>query len=128
MLTLLVAELMATGLIGSRLLGVDYGIATIVGACAIFACFVVRGSGCGGLDGLLFPVLIVALLVPLAMLSASGHGLPVPQIWHLFGFKPEMTRHLAAFTQEVMRGPSPLPAGWRELIAAFTSRRNDCLF
>jgi alkylhydroperoxidase family enzyme len=55
-------------------------------------------------------------------------GLPVPQIWHLFAFKPDMTRHLAAFTQEVMRGPSPLPAGWRELIAAFTSRRNDCLF
>jgi cation/acetate symporter len=80
MLTLLVAELMATGLIGSRLLGVDYGIATIVGACAVFACFVVRGSGSGGLDGLLFPVLIVVLLVPLAMLSASGHGLLVPQI------------------------------------------------
>ena len=55
-------------------------------------------------------------------------GLPVPEIWRLFAFKPEMTRHLAAFTQEVMRGPSPLPAGWRELIAAFTSRRNDCLF
>jgi AhpD family alkylhydroperoxidase len=27
-----------------------------------------------------------------------------------------------------MRGPSPLPAGVRELIAAFTSRRNDCPF
>jgi len=55
-------------------------------------------------------------------------GLPVPQIWHLFAFKPEMTRRLAAFTQELMRGPSPLSPGWRELIAAFTSRRNDCLF
>jgi len=28
----------------------------------------------------------------------------------------------------VMRGPSPLPPGVRELIAAFTSRRNDCPF
>jgi alkylhydroperoxidase family enzyme len=55
-------------------------------------------------------------------------GLPVPQIMHLFGFKPEMTEHLAAFTQEAMRGPSPLSPGFRELIAAFTSRRNDCLF
>jgi AhpD family alkylhydroperoxidase len=27
-----------------------------------------------------------------------------------------------------MRGPSPLSPGLRELIAAFTSRRNDCLF
>lgn len=55
-------------------------------------------------------------------------GAPIPQIWHLFSFKPEMTNHLAAFTQGVMRGPSPLSAGMRELIAAFTSRRNDCPF
>jgi cation/acetate symporter len=80
MLTLLVAELMATGLIGSRLLGVDYGLAIVVGAFAVFACFIVRGSGSGGLDGFLFPILIVAVLVPLVMLSASWYGLPVPQI------------------------------------------------
>jgi hypothetical protein len=55
-------------------------------------------------------------------------GAPVPQIWHLFKFKPEATRHLAAFTQEMMRGPSPLSPGMRELVAAFTSRRNDCPF
>ncbi len=55
-------------------------------------------------------------------------GAPVPQIWHLFAFKPDRTNHLARFTQEVMRGPSPLPPGMRELIAAFTSRRNDCPF
>ena len=55
-------------------------------------------------------------------------GRTIPQIWHLFGFKPDMTRHLANFTQEVMRGPSPLPAGMRELIAAFTSTRNQCPF
>ena len=55
-------------------------------------------------------------------------GLPVPQIMHLFAYKPERTEHLARFTQEVMRGPSPLSPGLRELIAAFTSRLNDCLF
>lgn len=55
-------------------------------------------------------------------------GAPVPQIWHLFAFKPDRTEHLARFTQGVMRGPSPLPPGVRELIAAFTSRRNDCPF
>ncbi len=55
-------------------------------------------------------------------------GVPVPQIMHLFAFKPDRTEHLAAFTQGVMRGPSPLSPGFRELIAAFTSRRNDCLF
>ena len=37
-------------------------------------------------------------------------------------------RPFSELTQQVMRGPSPLPPGFRELIAAFTSRRNDCLF
>ena len=55
-------------------------------------------------------------------------GLPVPQIMHLFAYKPDRTALLSRFTQGVMRGPSPLPAGLRELIAAFTSRRNDCPF
>jgi hypothetical protein len=52
--------------------------------------------------------------------------LPIPQIQHLFAFKTRRTEHLARFTQDVMRGPSPLSPGQRELIAAFTSRRNDC--
>lgn len=64
--------------------------------------------------------------VPINGMRAAG--IPVPQIMHLFAFKPDRTSHLAAFTQGVMRGPSPLPPGLRELIAAFTSRRNDCLF
>ncbi len=55
-------------------------------------------------------------------------GLPVPGIMHLFAFKPERTEHLARFTQEVMRGESPLSPGLRELIAAFTSARNACPF
>lgn len=55
-------------------------------------------------------------------------GMPVPQIMHLFAYKPDRTGHLSAFTHGVMRGPSPLSPGLRELIAAFTSRRNDCLF
>lgn len=55
-------------------------------------------------------------------------GFPIPQIQHLFAFKPDRTDHLAQFTQGVMRGPSPLSPGQRELIAAFTSRRNDCAF
>ncbi len=57
-----------------------------------------------------------------------GASIPIPQILHLFAFKPEKTDHLARFTQEVMRGPSPLPPWQRELIAAFTSKLNQCLF
>jgi hypothetical protein len=55
-------------------------------------------------------------------------GFPVPQIMHLFAYKPDRTSFLSRFTQGVMRGPSPLSPGFRELIAAFTSRRNDCAF
>ena len=55
-------------------------------------------------------------------------GAEYPQIWHLFAFKPDMTIHLARFTQELMREPAPLTPGFRELIAAFTSVRNDCPF
>ena len=60
--------------------------------------------------------------------SMRTAGVPVPQIMHLFAYKPERTQFLSRFTQEVMRGPSPLSPGQRELIAAFTSRRNDCPF
>jgi alkylhydroperoxidase family enzyme len=63
-----------------------------------------------------------------AVAQMKAAGLPVPQILHLFAYKAERTDHLARFTQEVMRGPSPLSPGERELIAAFTSARNQCLF
>jgi hypothetical protein len=55
-------------------------------------------------------------------------GREYPQIWHLFAFLPQATQHLARFTQEIMRGPAPLSPGLRELIAAFTSSRNQCPF
>ncbi len=53
---------------------------------------------------------------------------PVSQIFYLFAFKPDRTRHLERFTQGVMRGTSPLSPGMRELIAAFTSQQNRCPF
>jgi alkylhydroperoxidase family enzyme len=55
-------------------------------------------------------------------------GAEYPQIWHLFAYKPEATEHLARFTQEIMRGEAPLAPGLRELIAAYTSSRNQCPF
>ena len=63
-----------------------------------------------------------------SIVQMRGAGVPVPQIFHLFAFKPDRTQFLAQFTQGVMRGPSPLPPGKRELIAAFTSQRNKCPF
>jgi alkylhydroperoxidase family enzyme len=63
-----------------------------------------------------------------AIKTMTELGVPVPQIMHLFAFKPERTDHLSRFTQGVMRGPSPLSPGQRELIAAFTSSLNQCPF
>ena len=60
--------------------------------------------------------------------AMEAQGIPVPQILYLFAYKPRMTEYLSRFTQELMRGPSPLTPGQRELIAAFTSSRNHCLF
>ncbi len=63
-----------------------------------------------------------------AIEQMQNQGLEYPQIWHLFAFLPSATEHLARFTQEILRGPAPLSPGMRELIAAYTSCRNDCPF
>ena len=55
-------------------------------------------------------------------------GVAVPQILHLLAYRPRRADYLGRLSQEVMRGPSPLSAGLRELVAAFTSSRNHCLF
>ena len=62
----------------------------------------------------------------IAAMRAAGSE--YPQIWHLFAYLPSATQHLARFTQEILRGPSPLSPGLRELIAAYTSNRNHCPF
>ncbi len=60
--------------------------------------------------------------------NCSKNGMEYPQIWHMFAYRQEPTEHLARFTQAIMRGPAPMPPGIRELIAAYTSDRNDCPF
>jgi alkylhydroperoxidase family enzyme len=60
--------------------------------------------------------------------AARTAGREYPKIWLLFGFTPLATQHLARFTQEILRGEAPLSPGFRELIAARTSGRNDCPF
>lgn len=60
-----------------------------------------------------------------AMQASGGEYM---QIWHLFAFRPEITAHLARFSQALLREPAPLTPGMRELIAAYTSALNHCLF
>ena len=55
-------------------------------------------------------------------------GAEYMQIWYLFAFKPEMTVHLARFSQALLREPAPLSPGIRELIVAYTSALNRRAF
>ena len=63
------------------------------------------------------------------MLIRVASGRPVPDIVKTLLYRPELFgRAMVAWTQAVMRGPSPWSVGERELFAAFTSRRNNCPF
>jgi uncharacterized peroxidase-related enzyme len=46
----------------------------------------------------------------------------------LLTYQPATGQHLYAFTQELLRGESPLTPAERELIATYVSSRNECLF
>jgi len=52
----------------------------------------------------------------------------VPGIRSLVLFRPETGKHLYELAQVLLRGESPLTAAERELIAAYVSYRNDCIF
>lgn len=51
-----------------------------------------------------------------------------PKIWDLFAFGQDFTTFLARFTNGVMRAPASISPGLRELVAAYTSRLNNCAF
>ncbi|HEV8198965.1 MAG TPA: peroxidase-related enzyme [Candidatus Polarisedimenticolia bacterium] len=67
-------------------------------------------------------------LTALALRRLRNAGEAVPDILHLFRFKKRATDHLVRFTEEVMRGPSPLSPGTRELIGAYVSKKNQYCF
>ncbi len=52
----------------------------------------------------------------------------VPGIRSLFQFSPETGKPLCDLAEILLRGPSPLSSAERELIAAFVSNRNSCMF
>jgi uncharacterized peroxidase-related enzyme len=52
----------------------------------------------------------------------------LPGMAGLVAFKPSSGGQLQALAQQLLRGPSPLSQGEREMIAAFVSSRNDCYF
>jgi len=52
----------------------------------------------------------------------------VPGIRSLVLFRPETGVHLYELAQVLLRGESPIPEADRELIAAYVSHRNNCMF
>ena len=52
----------------------------------------------------------------------------IPGIRSLVLFRPETGKPLYDLAQVLLRGPSPLSEAERELIAAYVSHRNDCMF
>ena len=67
-------------------------------------------------------------MTSIAFKRLRDEGEVIPDILHLFRFKRRTTDHLILFTEEVMRGPSPLSPGLRELIGAYFSKKNKCSF
>jgi uncharacterized peroxidase-related enzyme len=52
----------------------------------------------------------------------------LPGITALLAFRPQTAVPLGALAETILRGPSPLTPGERETIAAYVSRRNECVF
>jgi uncharacterized peroxidase-related enzyme len=67
-------------------------------------------------------------LTKIAFQKLRADGEAIPDILHLFRFKRRNTDYLVRFTEEVMRGASPLSVGTRELIGAYFSKKNQCSF
>lgn len=58
-------------------------------------------------------------------IDLPGH---LPGITAGFAFRPETAAPMRQLAEVLLRGPSPLSAGEREMIATFVSARNDCAF
>jgi uncharacterized peroxidase-related enzyme len=55
-------------------------------------------------------------------------GNDLPGIRGLLAYRPEMAEPLAHFTEVLLRGDNTLSRGERELIAAYVSRLNECVY
>jgi uncharacterized peroxidase-related enzyme len=52
----------------------------------------------------------------------------LPGITSAFAYRPETAKPMRELAEVLLRGPSTLSSGEREMIAAFVSSRNDCAF
>ena len=97
--TYVVAQIVGTGLIASRFLGMDFQIAVYVGLLGILVC-----SMLGGMRAVTWTqvaqyiVLIVAYLLPVVILSAQKYGVPIPQL--MYG---QVLQEISAREQEMVQ-------------------------
>ncbi len=123
--TYVVAQIVGTGLIGARLLGMSFEMAVFVGLVGILVC-----SMLGGMRAVTWTqvaqyiVLIIAYLVPVVMLSAQKFGLPIPQL--TYGqVIAEITAREAAMVQQGLAPPARSSRTWSPAspTASATTRR-----
>jgi cation/acetate symporter len=79
--TYLVAQIVGVGIITSRFLQIPFGVAVFVGLAGILVC-----SMLGGMRAVTWTqvaqyiILIIAYIIPVAILSAQLYGLPIPEL------------------------------------------------
>ena len=111
-----VAQIYGVGLITSRLVGVEFEIGVFVGLAGILVC-----SFLGGMRAVTwtqvaqYVVLIIAYMIPVAMLSQKVTGLPLPQL--TYGIVLE---RLGAKEQQLFDSPKEV-----ETRAAYKARAED---
>ena len=109
--TYVVAQIVGTGLIASRFIGMDFQVAVYVGLAGILVC-----SMLGGMRAVTWTqvaqyiVLIIAYLLPVVILSAQKFGLPIPQLTY-----GQVLQQIAAREQEMV---AARPCGRRGAEAA----------
>lgn len=81
MTILLVAQLMAAGLIGARLLELPFENAVYISAGILAACFLLNSAaGTPWLNGVLYLLALVIFLLPLVAISTQQFGMALPQL------------------------------------------------
>jgi uncharacterized peroxidase-related enzyme len=60
--------------------------------------------------------------------AAKTRGGEYSHIWDLFAFQHDVMVHLARLSEGIIRQPSTISVGMRELIAAYTSYKDQCAF
>jgi cation/acetate symporter len=115
--TYVVAQIVGTGLIGARLLGMSFEIAVFVGLVGILVC-----SMLGGMRAVTWTqvaqyiVLIVAYLVPVVILSAQRYGLPIPQLTY-----GQVLQEIAVREQQMVQQGLAAAGAIRPHVQPFTS-------